>query len=83
MREKLILLSSFLGDPTVGVRRTKRQSQSPQRELCVGTKIGEFDKLQEVGVSLLLGLILVLEPLKLFGCLGSEWSCISVPEKGS
>ena len=30
MRERLLLLSRFLGDPTVGVRRRKRQSLSPR-----------------------------------------------------
>ena len=30
------------GDPIVGVRRSRRKSRSPQRELCVGTEIREF-----------------------------------------
>ena len=41
MRERLLIFSSFLRDSIVGVRRSKRQSQSPQRELSVGTEIGE------------------------------------------
>ena len=42
MREKLLLLSSFPGDPAFGVRRSKRQSLSSRRELRLGTGIGEF-----------------------------------------
>ena len=41
-REKLLLLSSVPGDPTVGFRRSKRQSSFSRRELRVGTRIGEF-----------------------------------------
>ena len=33
MRENLLLLSSFPGDPTVGVCRSERQSLSSRREL--------------------------------------------------
>ena len=42
MREKLYLLSRFLGDQTVGLVRSKRQSWSTHRELHVGTKIRGF-----------------------------------------
>ena len=58
-REKLYLLSKFPGDQTVGFWRSKRQSASPQRELQAETETRSFDKLQEVGVSLLLGLFIV------------------------
>ena len=40
--EKLLILSSFFEDPTVDVRRSKRQSRSSQQELHVGTEIGDF-----------------------------------------
>ena len=43
-REKLHLFSRFLGDPTVGVRQSKRQSRSPQQELRLGTEIEEFQQ---------------------------------------
>ena len=41
-RDKLPILSSFPGDSTVDVRRSKRQSSSLKRELRVETGIGEF-----------------------------------------
>ena len=41
-REKLLIFSSFPGDPAVGVCQSKRQSSSSWRELQVETKIGEF-----------------------------------------
>ena len=43
-REKLLILSSFLGDPVVGVRQNKRQSSFSRRELQVETEIMEFRK---------------------------------------
>ena len=49
----------FPGDPNVGVRRSRRQSRSPQRELRMGTEIGEFRQAPRGRVFLLLGLILV------------------------
>ena len=42
MREKLHLLSRFPDHRTVGSGRSKRQSWSTHRELCVGTKISDF-----------------------------------------
>ena len=42
MSEKLLLLSRYYRDRTVGPRRSKRQSWSTQRELRVGTKISGF-----------------------------------------
>ena len=41
-RDKLIFLSIFLGNSTLGVRLSKRQSLSSRRELQVETGIGEF-----------------------------------------
>ena len=41
-RERLLILSSFPGDPTVDFRRSKKQSSSSRRELWVETGIGEF-----------------------------------------
>ena len=43
-KEKLPILSSFPVGPTVGVRRSKRQSSSSWRELRVGTRIREFQQ---------------------------------------
>ena len=43
------LLSNIYGNWTVGFRRSKRQSRSTHRELCVGTKILSLVKLHEVG----------------------------------
>ena len=40
--KRLLILSRFPGDPVVGVRRSKRQSRSPRRELRMETRIGEF-----------------------------------------
>ena len=36
------LLSKIYGNRTRGFRRSRRQSRSTQREICVGTKILEF-----------------------------------------
>ena len=36
------LLSRFLGDPTVGIRRDKKESRSTHRGLCVGSGFEEF-----------------------------------------
>ena len=41
-REKDLLLSRFLGDPTVGFRRSKKESCSTQRGLRVGSIFGSF-----------------------------------------
>ena len=41
-RESVLLLSRFLGDPTIGIRRDKKQSGSTQRGLRVGTRFKEF-----------------------------------------
>ena len=38
------LLSKKLGDPTVGIRRDKKESGSTQRGLRVGTGFEEFRK---------------------------------------
>ena len=40
--EKLLILSSFPGDPTIGICWSKRQSLSSWRELRVRTGIGGF-----------------------------------------
>ena len=58
-REKLPLLSRFFGNPTVDVRRSKRQSRPPQRELQVETGNWEFRQTPRGRGFLLLGLILV------------------------
>ena len=42
--EKLLILSCFPRDLTVGVRRSKRQSSFLRKELRVETGIGEFRK---------------------------------------
>ena len=42
MRDKLHLLSRFLGDRIVSSGQSKRQSWSTHRELRVGTKISGF-----------------------------------------
>ena len=36
------LLSRFLGDPTVRIRRDKKESRSTHRGLCVGSGFEEF-----------------------------------------
>ena len=41
-REKLHLLSRLIGDRIVGSSRSKRQSWSTHRELCMGTKNTRF-----------------------------------------
>ena len=41
-REKLYLLSKFLGDRTVGFRRSKKESSFSQQELHIETGIMEF-----------------------------------------
>ena len=51
VRERERLRSRFTDDPTVGIRRDKKQSDSTQRGLRVGTEFKSFDKLREVGVS--------------------------------
>ena len=40
--EKLHLISRIYGDRAVGFRRSKRQSSSTPRDLCVGMRIGGF-----------------------------------------
>ena len=40
--EREHLFSRFLGDPTVGIRRDKKESRSTQRGLCVGYGFEEF-----------------------------------------
>ena len=42
MRDRLLILSRFLEDPTIGIRRSKGQSQSPWWELRLETGIEEF-----------------------------------------
>ena len=42
MREKLLILSSFLGDPAFSVCQSKRKSSSSRRELRPETRIREF-----------------------------------------
>ena len=42
MRERLLLLSKFLGDPTIDLRRSKRQSSSTRRGLQIKAEIEEF-----------------------------------------
>ena len=44
------LLSRFPGFRNVGSRRAKKQSCYTRRRLHMGTGIGEFRQLQEVGV---------------------------------
>ena len=41
-RESVFLLSRFLNDPTVGIRREEKESCSTDRDLCVGTEFEEF-----------------------------------------
>ena len=38
-----------MGDPIVRIRRDKKESRSTHRGLCVGSDLGVFDKLSEVG----------------------------------
>ena len=38
-----------MGDPTVGIRRDKKESRSTHRGLRVGISLGVFNKLREVG----------------------------------
>ena len=45
------LLSRILADRIVGFLRAKKQSGSTQRGLRLGTGLGSFDKLCEVGFS--------------------------------
>ena len=59
-REKLYLLSKFLGDRTGELRRGKKQICSPRQGLHVGTSFGEFRQTPDkVGVFLLLALLFV------------------------
>ena len=53
-RERLLILSRFLEDPTVDICRTKGQSRSPLWELRVETGIGEFRQTPRGGGFLLL-----------------------------
>ena len=57
------LLSRFLGDSTVGIRRDKKESCSTHRGLCVGSVLRSFDKLREVGDLSYLGFTLYLSVL--------------------
>ena len=41
-KEREILLSRFLGDPTVGICRDKKESRSTHRDLRVGSSFGSF-----------------------------------------
>ena len=53
-RERVFLLSKFLGDPTVGSLRNKKESCSTRRGLRVGTRFREFPQtLRGRGFSLL------------------------------
>ena len=41
-RERVVLLSRIVGDPTVGGLRDKKESCATQRGLRVGTRFREF-----------------------------------------
>ena len=58
-RKRVQLLSKFLGDRTVGFRRSKKQSCSPRQGLRVGTGLGEFRQTPKGRGFLLLGLFSV------------------------
>ena len=62
----MCLLSRFAGDPTVEIRRDKKESLSTRRGLRVGFGFESFDKLREVGVSPYLGFTLCLSTLLMF-----------------
>ena len=41
-RERVVLLSKIVGDPTVDDFRDKKESCSTRKGLCVGTRFREF-----------------------------------------
>ena len=43
-REREPLLSRFAGDPTVGIRRDKKESGSKRRGLCLGSGFWSFQQ---------------------------------------
>ena len=67
-RERVYLLSRFLGDRSVESRRNKKQSWSTQQGLCVGTGIVEFQQLREVGVFSYLDILCLKGHENGFGC---------------
>ena len=60
VRERERVLSRFTRDPTVGIRRDKKQSCSTYQDLRVGIGFRSFDKLREVVVSSYLSFTLCL-----------------------
>ena len=67
-REKVYLLSRFLGDRSVRSRQDKKQSWSTWQRLRVGTGIVEFRQLREVGVFSYLDIICLKSHENSFGC---------------
>ena len=65
-REKDLLLSRFLGDPTIGGRRSKKGKRSTLSRLRVDPGFASFDKLQEVGFSPYLRFIPILKGFSMF-----------------
>ena len=61
-----MLLSRIPGDPTVGGLRGEKEKRSTRGRLRVDSRIGNFFKLLEVGFSLYLGFIPILNVLLMF-----------------
>ena len=61
-----MLLSRILGDPTVGGLRGEKEKRSTRGRLRVGSVIGSFFKLLEVGFSPYLSFIPILSVLSMF-----------------
>ena len=65
-REKDLLLSRFLGDRTVGFRRSKKGKRSTWSRLRVDPGFASFEKLQEVGFSPYLRFIPIFKGFSMF-----------------
>ena len=61
-----MLLSRISGDPTVGGLRGEKEKRSTRDRLRVGSGIGSFFKLLEVGFSPYLSFIPILSVLSMF-----------------
>ena len=63
LERERVLLSRMSGDPIVSGLRGEKEKRSTQSRLRVDPGFVSFDKLQEVGFSLYLGFILILNVL--------------------
>ena len=82
IRERLLLLSRFPSDQTFDSGRSKRQSWSTHRELCVDTKNNGFHQTSRCRGSSPTRFIFDLRAIQMAPGRGREWPCISVPNLG-